>query len=275
MKIRMLYNFILVVILLSFSVLSTTNNIWIDPSSVSVNSGSSSTVVVKANSDAPVSSVEIIGTFDSTKITPTFTPTVVGADGVAWASSFVRVTYPNSNTFKLQASTLGGSTNFIPVGTQSVLTIAFNALVQDSTNIQITSAKVNTVTITNLAGSTITITAGAPACTEADWSEPYTLSACSVSCGSGTQTKTGTQKVASASCTGEVGKVTSQACQGPVTCTPPQTCTYGQCTAPAGSLGNTIDTSTDLQKLDLSQGSRWSIEKISWLAGIIRAWFRN
>ena len=145
--------------------LATTNNASIDPSAAVVAAGgAAATLQVRTNSDAAVSSLEIIGSYDLNKFTLVLTPTLTGADNVAWPVSTVRITRPSSSTFRLQAATIGGAVNFLSAGIQSVLRIEATPTAGAATgpsNIIITSAKVNNIQVTGLAGTVVTITPAA------------------------------------------------------------------------------------------------------------------
>lgn len=257
---RILFLLLVVSALFSFSAVAATNNAWIDPATITVSPQETATLNVKTNSDADVSSVEIIGSFDPARITPTFTPTLTGKDGAAWSPTTAKATKPTPSTFKLQASTLGGAGNFLPAGTQSVLQINFRVLAEDPTIIQITSVKVNNVAVSNLASATITVQAGqqVTACTAANW-QMGAWSSCVGACGSqGTQTRTVTK---SGDCQGGAAQpAASQSCTP--ACPPDMIASKKQ------------QLITQVQNIPENEvPSSWTAQFISRLAGILKSIF--
>lgn len=154
---------ILIVFLVMIAVMSTfvaaADKVFVDPATITVEQTKDSTLRFKITSAEKVSSVEILGSFDTT-ITPfKYTPLFVGADNVAWPANMVIVTEPTGNTFKLQASTMSGAANWLPVGTFPVLKMDFKGSTVGSGEVKITSAKINTKAVTDIKNAVVTVTA--------------------------------------------------------------------------------------------------------------------
>ena len=70
---------LIILSMLSSLALAETTNAGITPPQVNIDVGTTAQLTITINPAEPVNSVEVIGSFDPSKITPTFTPTLVGA----------------------------------------------------------------------------------------------------------------------------------------------------------------------------------------------------
>jgi hypothetical protein len=154
-KISLLLSVIFLMGVLSFSALAATNNGWMDPAAITVVPNGEGSLVVKTNSDVPVGDILVELSYVAADITPSFTPTLVGADGQNWA--FVLQT-PGDGTYRLEGATLSGALNKFAEGEQSLLTINFDAGANELDSVvTLTTVEINGEVVANLASTTVTI----------------------------------------------------------------------------------------------------------------------